>query len=96
MSRGELIIEDNQVKQGSASQSNGWADEFQTQYNANANSWADQFAHEEVITERWVYCMLNEDSIFPCQSFFFTNHWCIMALYSLRLLSFCAYEHVRD
>jgi peroxin-5 len=50
MSRGELIIEDNQVKQGSASQSNGWADEFQTQYNANANSWADQFAHEEVIT----------------------------------------------
>ena len=70
MSRGELIIEDNQVKQGSASQSNGWADEFQTQYNANANSWADQFAHEEVITERWVYCMLNEDSIFPCQSFF--------------------------
>ncbi|CAO2162875.1 unnamed protein product [Urochloa humidicola] len=48
MSRGELIIEDNQVKQGSASQSNGWADEFQTQYNANANSWADQFAHEEL------------------------------------------------
>jgi hypothetical protein len=49
MSRGELIIEDNQVKQGSASQSSGWADEFQTQYNANANSWADQFVHEEVI-----------------------------------------------
>ncbi|CAO2191957.1 unnamed protein product [Urochloa humidicola] len=48
MSRGELIIEDNQVKQGSTSQSNGWADEFQTQYNANANSWADQFAHEEL------------------------------------------------
>ncbi|KAG2579653.1 hypothetical protein PVAP13_6NG266500 [Panicum virgatum] len=48
MSRGELIIEDNQVKQGSASQSNGWADEFQTQYNANANSWADQFAHEKL------------------------------------------------
>ncbi|OEL30672.1 Peroxisome biogenesis protein 5 [Dichanthelium oligosanthes] len=48
MSRGELIIEDNQVKQGSASQSNGWADEFQTQYNANANSWVDQFAHEEL------------------------------------------------
>lgn len=51
MSRGELIIEDNQVKQGSASQSSGWADEFQTQYNANANSWADQFVHEEVIPE---------------------------------------------
>ncbi|XP_006659547.1 peroxisome biogenesis protein 5 isoform X1 [Oryza brachyantha] len=48
MSRGELIIEDNQVKQGSASQSSGWADEFQTQHNANANSWADQFVHEEM------------------------------------------------
>ncbi|KAG8047689.1 hypothetical protein GUJ93_ZPchr0008g11969 [Zizania palustris] len=48
MSRGELIIEDNEVKQGSASQSSGWADEFQTQYNANANSWADQFVHEEI------------------------------------------------
>ncbi|KAI4975146.1 hypothetical protein ZWY2020_048753 [Hordeum vulgare] len=48
MSRGELIIEDNQVKQGSASQSSGWADEFQTQHNANANSWADQFVHEEL------------------------------------------------
>ncbi|WVZ92309.1 hypothetical protein U9M48_038386 [Paspalum notatum var. saurae] len=56
MSRGELIIEDNQVKQGSASQSSGWADEFQTQYNANANSWADQFAHEELSqgADKWV------------------------------------------
>ena len=61
MSRGELIIEDNQVKQGSASQSNGWADEFQTQHNANANSWADQFVHEEVIPESWMHlndCMV--------------------------------------
>ncbi|CAD6246127.1 unnamed protein product [Miscanthus lutarioriparius] len=56
MSRGELIIEDNQVKEGSASQSSGWADEFQTQYNANANSWADQFAHEELSqgADKWV------------------------------------------
>ncbi|KQJ98851.1 peroxisome biogenesis protein 5 isoform X1 [Brachypodium distachyon] len=56
MSRGELIIEDNQVKQGSASQSSGWADEFQTQYNANANSWADQFVHEELSqgADKWV------------------------------------------
>ncbi|XP_062191621.1 peroxisome biogenesis protein 5-like isoform X2 [Phragmites australis] len=53
MSRGELIIEDNQVKQGSASQSSGWADEFQTQYNSNANSWADQFVHEEG-ADKWV------------------------------------------
>jgi peroxin-5 len=55
MSRGELIIEDNQVKEGSASQSSGWADEFQTPYIANANSWADQFAHEEVILDGWIY-----------------------------------------
>jgi peroxin-5 len=55
MSRGELIIEDNEVKQGSASQSSGWADEFQTQYNANANTWADQFVHEEVILESWMH-----------------------------------------
>jgi peroxin-5 len=55
MSRGELIIEDNEVKQGSASQSSGWADEFQTQYNANANTWADQFVHEEVISESWMH-----------------------------------------
>ena len=55
MSRGELIIEDNQVKQGSASQSSGWADEFQTQHNANANSWADQFANGEVILETWMH-----------------------------------------
>ncbi|XP_062191622.1 peroxisome biogenesis protein 5-like isoform X3 [Phragmites australis] len=56
MSRGELIIEDNQVKQGSASQSSGWADEFQTQYNSNANSWADQFVHEELSqgADKWV------------------------------------------
>ncbi|VAI43395.1 unnamed protein product [Triticum turgidum subsp. durum] len=56
MSRGELIIEDNQVKQGSASQSSDWADEFQTQDNANANSWADQFVHEELSqgSDSWV------------------------------------------
>jgi peroxin-5 len=46
MSRGDLIIEDNGVKQGSASQS----------YNANAtNSWAGQFVHEEVIPESWMH-----------------------------------------
>ncbi|KAK1606182.1 hypothetical protein QYE76_029855 [Lolium multiflorum] len=56
MSRGELIIEDNEVKQGSASQSSGWADEFQTQYNANANTWADQFVNEELSqgADKWV------------------------------------------
>lgn len=94
MSRGELIIEDNQVKQGSASQSDGWADEFQTQYNANANSWADQFAHEEVITERWVYIMLKGDLISLVVVKFLINHWYIMVLITCNILSFCAYEHV--
>ncbi|XP_008679527.1 peroxisome biogenesis protein 5 isoform X2 [Zea mays] len=45
-----------QVKEGLASQSSGWADEFQTQYKANANSWADQFAREELSqgADKWV------------------------------------------
>lgn len=44
MSRGELTIEDNQVKPASAD----WANEYQQQYNAGPSSWADQFAHEQV------------------------------------------------
>ncbi|EFJ18463.1 hypothetical protein SELMODRAFT_444455 [Selaginella moellendorffii] len=58
MSRGELIVEDNQVKENAVP--NAWAQEF-TQVNhpgnwaaeftagehANANSWADEFAQQE-------------------------------------------------
>ncbi|XP_040972543.1 uncharacterized protein [Gossypium hirsutum] len=43
MSRGELIIDDNQVKPASEN----WATEYQQQYNGGA-SWADEFAHDEV------------------------------------------------
>lgn len=43
MSRGELTIEDNQVKAGSGD----WANEYQQQYNAGPSSWADQYAHEQ-------------------------------------------------
>ncbi|PPR86052.1 hypothetical protein GOBAR_AA34643 [Gossypium barbadense] len=42
MSRGELIIDDNQVKPASEN----WATEYQQQYNGGA-SWADEFAHDE-------------------------------------------------
>ncbi|KAL4280556.1 hypothetical protein GQ457_03G022440 [Hibiscus cannabinus] len=43
MSRGELIIDDNQVKPASEN----WATEYQQQYNRGA-SWADEFAQNEV------------------------------------------------
>ncbi|PPD70683.1 hypothetical protein GOBAR_DD32440 [Gossypium barbadense] len=42
MSRGELIIDDNQVKPASEN----WATEYQQQYNGGA-SWADEFVHDE-------------------------------------------------
>lgn len=42
MSRGELIVDDNQIKP-----SDDWASEYQQQYNANPDSWADQFVREE-------------------------------------------------
>lgn len=42
MSRGELIIDDNQVKPASGS----WATEYQQQFNGGA-SWADEFVHDE-------------------------------------------------
>lgn len=50
MSRGELTIDDNQVKQN-ADQSGDWATEYQQQYNAGP-SWADEFASRGA--DRWV------------------------------------------
>lgn len=47
MSRGELIIDDNQVRPGASSSSGDWAGEFQQQYSGGLN-WADQFVHNEV------------------------------------------------
>jgi peroxin-5 len=44
MSRGELIIDDNQIKPATSD----WADEYQAQYNAGPSSWSDQFAQDEV------------------------------------------------
>lgn len=47
MSRGELIIDDNQVKPATSSASGDWAGEYQQQYNAGPN-WADEYARGEV------------------------------------------------
>lgn len=44
MSRGEITIEDNQVKP--ALGPGEWATEYQEQFNGG-QSWADQFAREE-------------------------------------------------
>ncbi|KAL5729687.1 Peroxisomal membrane signal receptor PTS1 [Ranunculus cassubicifolius] len=56
MSRGELIIDDNQLKPAGESTSGNWATEYQQQYNGDPSSWADQFAHNELShgTDRWV------------------------------------------
>lgn len=58
MSRGELTIEDNQVKPASGD----WANEYQQQYNAGPSSWADQYAREEVSRgpDRWADEFANE------------------------------------
>ena len=45
MSRGELFVEGNQVKENSAAMSGDWAAEFQNQHDGGL-SWADQFSHE--------------------------------------------------
>lgn len=43
MSRGELIIDDNQVKPAALSSSGDWATEYQQQYTAGP-SWVDEYA----------------------------------------------------
>ncbi|KAL6975107.1 Peroxisomal membrane signal receptor PTS1 [Sarracenia purpurea var. burkii] len=47
MSRGEIIIEDNQVKPNAVSSAGDWAAEYQQQFNGG-HSWADQFMRNEV------------------------------------------------
>lgn len=47
MSRGEITIQDNQVKPAAISAPGNWATEYQQQYNGG-QSWADQFANEEI------------------------------------------------
>ncbi|GFZ12650.1 peroxin 5 [Actinidia rufa] len=46
MSRGEIIIEDNQMKPAVASAPGDWAAAYQQQYDGG-HTWADQFMHEK-------------------------------------------------
>jgi len=68
MSRGELIIDDNQVKPAALSSSGDWATEYQQQYTAGP-SWVDEYAG-------------NQASVYFCkhdQGFFFSaffTHCC--------------------
>lgn len=48
MSRGELIVDENQIKPATGSLTDNWADEYQAQYNAGSSTWADQFVHQDV------------------------------------------------
>lgn len=47
MSRGELTIQDNDIKPATISAPGDWATEYQQQHNGG-QTWADQFLHEEV------------------------------------------------
>ena len=69
MSRGELIIDDNQVKPAALSSSGDWATEYQQQYTAGP-SWVDEYAG-------------NQASVYFCkhdQGFFFLLFSLIAAL----------------
>lgn len=46
MSRGELIIDDNQVKPNSLSPADNWASEYRQRYNGGL-PWADEFVSHE-------------------------------------------------
>lgn len=54
MSRGELIVDDNQIKPATESISGNWASEYETQYNTNSN-WANQYLQDELSngTNKW-------------------------------------------
>lgn len=61
MSRGELIIDDNQVKP--ATTSGDWATEYQQQYNG-PSTWADEFTRAEASTK---FC---ESILFLCRLYY--------------------------
>ncbi|CAN6450566.1 unnamed protein product [Victoria cruziana] len=52
MSRGELIVDDNQLKPAAPSLSNEWAEEYHQQNEGTSSSWADQFLQNG--TNTWV------------------------------------------
>lgn len=52
MSRGELIIDDNQVKETALPASGDWAAEYQQQYNHD-HAWAGEFLNDKVCPKSW-------------------------------------------
>ncbi|KAK9134093.1 hypothetical protein Scep_013621 [Stephania cephalantha] len=48
MSRGELIVDDNQIKPAGVSSSVGWAEEYQQQHKGAPTSWVNEFAQNEL------------------------------------------------
>lgn len=52
MSRGELIIDDNQVKETALPASGDWAAEYQQQYNHD-HAWTGEFLNEKVCPKSW-------------------------------------------
>ncbi|WOL12344.1 hypothetical protein Cni_G21110 [Canna indica] len=63
MSRGELIVDENQIKPATSSLTDDWANEYQGQYNAGPSYWADQFANEELSRgkDKWVNEFVKEN-----------------------------------
>ncbi|THU59910.1 hypothetical protein C4D60_Mb07t07010 [Musa balbisiana] len=63
MSRGELIVDENQIKPATGSLTDNWADEYQAQYNAGSSSWADQFVRQDLPqgTDKWVNEFVKEN-----------------------------------
>ena len=53
MSRGELMFEDNQVKESALSAPADWAAEYQQQH-SGGDMWADQFVQNEASTN-WMF-----------------------------------------
>lgn len=72
MSRGELFIEDNQVKESSVSAGGNWAAEYQNQH-VGGPSWAEQFSHEEFSRsgDKWI----NEFTSGTKQDFLADDKW---------------------
>lgn len=81
MSRGELIIDDNQVKETALPASGDWAAEYRQQYN-RSSAWADEF----VCIQVYVWLMHSSNILQHCFAFL-----CI-CMYHFPMCT-CAYKH---
>jgi len=63
MSRGELIIDDNQVKENALPASGDWATEYDQQYN-RGHAWAGEFLNDKA-------CPMNMESYYSIASVFY-------------------------